>query len=90
MGQRYGEDFKREAVRLGSPCFEQRTDAEADLGMGFSTLNKWVEQSRHDDLASRPYEDQAKEISRLRKENRILREEREILKKAAVFFASQK
>jgi DNA polymerase I-like protein with 3'-5' exonuclease and polymerase domains len=35
--------------------------------MGFSTLNKWVEQSRHDDLASRPYEDQAKEISRLRR-----------------------
>jgi transposase len=41
-------------------------------------------------LESRPYEDQAKEITRLRKENRILREEREILKKAAVFFASQK
>ena len=90
MGQRYGEDFKREAVRLALTSGLTRKQISADLGMGFSTLNKWVEQSRHDDLESRPYEDQAKEISRLRKENRILREEREILKKAAVFFASQK
>jgi len=90
MGQRYGVEFKREAVRLALTSGLTRKQISADLGMGFSTLNKWVEQSRHDDLASRPYEDQAKEITRLRKENRILREEREILKKAAVFFASQK
>ena len=90
MGQRYGVKFKREAVRLALTSGLTRKQISADLGMGFSTLNKWVEQSRHDDLASRPYEDQAKEISGLRKENRILREEREILKKAAVFFVSQK
>jgi transposase len=89
MGQRYGEDFKREAVRLALTSGLTRKQVSADLGMGFSTLNKWVEQSRYDDLECRPYEDQAKEISRLRKENRILREEREILKKAAVFFAGQ-
>jgi transposase len=39
---------------------------------------------------SGPHDDQTKEIARLRKENRILREEREILKKATVFFVSQK
>jgi transposase len=90
MGQRYGEEFKREAVRLALTSGLTRKQISTDLGMGFSTLNKWVERSRHDDLENRPYEDQAKEISRLRKENRVLREEREILKKAAVFFASQK
>jgi transposase len=57
--------------------------------MGFSTLNKWIQQSRDDDLAKGPQADQDKEIFRLRKENQILREEREILKNA-VFFASQK
>ena len=90
MGQRYGTEFRREAVRLALTSGLTRKQVSADLGMGLSTLNKWVEQNRHDDLEGRPYEDQAKEISRLRKENRILREEREILKKAAVFFASQK
>ena len=90
MGQRYGVEFKREAVRLALTSGLTRKQISSDLGMSFSTLNKWVEQSRHDDLASRPYEDQAKEISGLRKENRILREERAILKKAVVFFASQK
>jgi len=90
LGQRYGEEFKREAVRLALTSGLTRKQISADLGMGFSTLNKWGEQSRHDDLESRPYEDQAQEISQLRKENRILREEREIIKNAAIFFASQK
>jgi transposase len=54
MGQRYGVEFKREAVRLALTSGLTRKQISADLGMGFSTLNKWVEQSRHDDLASRP------------------------------------
>jgi transposase len=90
LGQRYGEEFKREAVRLALTSGLTRKQISADLGMGFSTLNKWGEQSWHDDLESRPYEDQAQEISQLRKENRILREEREILKKVAISFANQK
>ena len=90
LGQRYGEEFKREAVRLALTSGLTRKQISADLGMGFSTLNKWGEQSRHDDLESRPYEDQAQEISQLRKENRILREEREILKKVAISFVNQK
>jgi len=67
-----------------------RKQIAADLGVGFSTLNKWVQQDRDKELMTGPHEDQEKEITRLRKENRILREEREILKKATVFFASQK
>ena len=46
--------------------------------MGFSTLNKWVQRSRDEDLLKGPEVDQEKELSRLRKENRILREERDI------------
>jgi len=64
----------------------------ADLGIGMSTHNKWV-----DDLMSGPHDDVQKELARLRKENRILKEEREVLKKATVsssrlsaVFASQK
>ena len=55
-----------------------------------STLNKWVQKHRHDDLMSGPHDDLEKENARLRKENRILKEEREVLKKATAFFASQR
>ena len=90
MASRHGTEFRREAVRLALTSGLTRKQIAADLGIGFSTLGKWVQQDRDKDLMAGPHEDQEKEIIRLRKENRILREEREILKKATVFFASQK
>jgi len=66
-----------------------RPQLASDLGVGVSTLNKWVQQHQHKDLMSGPHEDVEKENTRLRKENRLLREEREILKKATIFFAGQ-
>lgn len=90
MGQRHSVEFRGEAVRLALTSGLTRKQLASDLGIGFSTLNKWVQQDRHKDLMSGPHEDQARELARLRKENRILREEREILKKATVFFARQK
>jgi transposase-like protein len=47
-------------------------------------LNKWVQKHQHDDLMSGPHEDVERENERLRKEVRLLREEREVLKKAAI------
>ena len=76
MGQRYGEEFKREAVRLALTSGLSRKQISTDLGMGFSTLNKWVQRSRDEDLLKGPQVDQEKEPSRLRKENRILREKK--------------
>jgi len=66
-----------------------RPQLSSDLGVGLSTLNKWVRQHQHDDLMSGPHEDVEKENTRLGKEVRLLREEREVLKKAAIFFAVQ-
>ena len=66
-----------------------RPQVSSDLGVGLSTLNKWVQKHQHDDLMSGPHEEVGKENKRLRKEVRLLREEREILKKAAIFFAGQ-
>ncbi len=90
MASRHGTEFRSEAVRLALTSGLTRKQIAADLGIGFSTLNKWVQQDRDKGLMSGPHEDQEKEITRLHKENRILREEREILKKATVFFASQR
>jgi len=55
-------------------------------------LRQWVERSRADRGTGKPgalTSAEREELSRLRKENRILAEEREILKKAAAFFAKQ-
>jgi transposase len=60
-----------------------------DLGIGLSTLGKWISAAREADLLSGPHEDTAKELARLRKENEILRQERDLLKKAAAFFAKE-
>ena len=90
MASRHGTEFRREAVRLALTSGLTHKQIAADLGIGYSTLSKWVSQDRDNDLMSGPHEDQGKEISRLRKEVRILREERDILKKATVFFARQK
>ena len=60
-----------------------------DLGIGRSTLGKWLAKHREADLLSGPHEDTAKELARLRKENEILRAERDLLKKAAAFFAKE-
>ena len=79
------EEFRRDAVSMALT----RPQLASDLGVGVSTLNKWVQQHQHEDLMSGPHEDVEKENTRLRKENRLLREEREILKKATIFFAGQ-
>jgi transposase-like protein len=50
------------------------------LGVGLSTLNKWVHKHQHDNSMSDPHEDVERENERLRKEVRVLREEGEILK----------
>ena len=89
MGIRRTEEFRSEAVRIALTSGLSQKQVADDLGIGLSTLGKWVSACKHDDLMSGPHDDKDKELSRLRKENRILREERDILKKATAFFASQ-
>lgn len=87
--RKFTEDFKREAVRLVQTSGRTIEQVADDLGIGRSTLGKWLAKHRDADLAAGPHEDTAKELARLRKENEILRAERELLKKAAAFFARE-
>ena len=89
MAKKYTDEFRRDAVRMATTSGLTRPQLSSDLGVGVSTLNKWVQQHQHDDLMSGPHEDVEKENTRLCKEVRLLREEREVLKKAAIFFAGQ-
>ena len=83
------EEFRRDAVSMALTSGLTRPQLASDLGVEVSTLNKWVQQHQHKDLMSVPHEDVEKQNTRLRKKNRLLREEREILKKATIFFAGQ-
>lgn len=79
--KKHTEEFKQEAVRIVVTSGLSRRRVAADLGVGLSTLGKWVSQYRPTDLVAAPQADLARENERLRLENRILKEEREILKR---------
>ena len=78
MAKKYTDEFRRDAVRMATTSGLTRPQLSSDLGVGVSTLNKWVQQHQHDDLMSGPHEDVDKENTCLRKEVRLLREERVI------------
>jgi len=50
------------------------------VGIGLSTLNKWVKTYRDSNVVSKEDQDLAQENERLRRENRLLKEERDLLK----------
>ena len=85
----YTDEFKAETVRLVLDEGKSVAAVARDLELTESSLRNWVEQARADRTHGKTGLTTAEreELARLRKENRILREEREILKKAAAFFA---
>ena len=82
-------EFRAEAVRIALTSGLPRKQVAADLGVGYSTLNKWVEKDRANPDKPARQSDLEREIAELRKENRLLKEERDVLKKATVFFAER-
>jgi transposase len=87
----YPPEFRTEAVRLVRSGGKLIREVADDLGVSEQTLRNWVRQGdlddgrRTDGLTTSEQE----ELRRLRRENRVLRQEREILKKAAAFFARE-
>ena len=87
----YPPEFRAEAVRLIRSSGKPLSQISNDLGDSEQSLRVWIKQAdldegrRDDGLTTSELE----ELRRLRRENRVLREEREILKKAAAFFARE-
>jgi len=91
MGLKRTDEFRNDAVRIAlTSGLTRKQAADDDLGVGMSTLNKWITAHRDTDVVSTEDLSLAKENDRLRRENRILKEERDILKKATQFFAGLK
>ena len=90
MGLKRTDEFRQDAVRIALTSGLTRKQVADDLGVGMSTLNKWITAYRDTDVVSKEDLDLAEENERLRREIRLLTEEREILKKATQFFAGLK
>lgn len=90
MGLKRTDEFRQDAVRIALTSGLTRKQEADDLGVGKSTLNKWITAHRDTDVVSKEDLDLTKENNRLRREIGLLKEEREILKKATQFFAGLK
>ena len=82
-------EFRREAVRPALTGGRMRREIAEDLGLGVSTLTRWLSQERDASEPSEAPVDVHAELKRLRRENAVLKQERDILKKAAAFFAKE-
>lgn len=89
MGKKkqYTEEFKRDAVKLALEGEKTQSQTAIDLGVNPQTLYQWIQKYRSDYLAGDHKLSAEEELKQLRKENARLKEEREILKKAAAYFA---
>ena len=91
MTRRYGKEFRDEAVRLVIETESSIPEIARDLGISIWTLRDWVKKRREMARADSPRRPETveEENRRLRRENAVLRQEREILKKAAAYFARE-
>ena len=86
----YPAEFKAEAVRLVRSSDKSLATLAKDLGVADQTLRNWVRQAEIDGgVRDGLTQGEREELRHLRREVRTLRQEREILKKAAAFFAKE-
>ena len=90
--KQYTQEFKDSAVKLVTEQGYQLSEASRNLGVNLSVLRRWkraTETGGRSSVTALTNEDLQAELARLKKENHRLKLEREILKKAAVFFAKE-
>jgi transposase len=90
--RRFTKAFEDEAVRLALTSGRTQREIAEDLGIGLSTLVRWIGRSRDreaEGAGAAAETEMAAELKRLRRENEVLRQERDILKRATAFFAKE-
>lgn len=86
--RKFTNEYKGEAVKLVLEQGLSVSRAAKDLGVKSTTLHGWIGKARAGVLdPESPKSQELEEIKRLRRENAVLKQEREILKKATAFFA---
>ena len=91
--KKYTKEFKLDAVSLVNDQGYTRVEAARSLGINANMLGRWVKEFNQDDgqafRGNGMLTAQQEELRRLREENKRLKMEKEILKKATVFFAKE-
>ena len=88
----YPTEFKESSAKLAVESEESVTQTAANLGIHASTLHGWIAKYYPKDtqaMPALPQDPSLEELKKLKKENARLREERDILKKAAAYFAGE-
>ena len=90
--RKFTPEFESEAVRLVETSGRTQREIAEDLGISLTSLQRWI--SKHKDHMmdaghKQQEEPVSAELKRLRRENEILRQERDILKRATAFFAKE-
>ena len=86
-GKRYPEEFKIEAVKQVTERGHAATEVAARLGVSSHSLYQWVKRYSEPPVERQKADDQQVEMKRLKAELKRVTEERDILKKAAAYFA---
>jgi transposase len=91
--KQYTKEFKLDAVRLVTEHGYKASEAARNLGINATMLRRWVQEAQGDQAqvfrGNGRLTPEQEELRRLRAENRQLKLEREVLKKAAAFFAKE-
>ena len=88
---KFTSEFKAEAVKLVTEQGYKQVEVANNLGIDVKNIHRWVSQKMLMAANAKPrLTAEQEELQQLRKENKRLKLEREILKKAATFFASER
>lgn len=90
MYQRFDEEFREQAVKMALEKKIPQKQIAEDLGVARSTLTGWIQAYKKGNPIVSGESPEQKEIRKLKRENEVLREERDILKKAMAIFSCPK
>lgn len=87
MAKRFSQEFKQQAINYAlANSHEPLASIAVKLGVGYSTLDKWIRTANPESSSKRPLSPEQQEILALKKELKQLKEANDILKKVHVYF----